>query len=638
MSLHRLASITIGVPDAGARARASTATSASPRRSPAASRAPTAASSCASRRRRAGALLALAIGVDDADDLARVAAALAKLGVAAERSERALEAPSSRSRGVRVGSSSSRASRRSRRRALALNAPGRTQRVDARSPAVLAGAPARPRRLSHVVIGSPDAAASKRFFTEGIGFRVSDEVPAIGASFMRCSTDHHNLLVQPGPVPFLHHTAWEMDDVDAVGRAAAAMVAADASAPRLGPRPPRHRLELLLVPARPGGQLRRVLERPRRDRRRRGLEGGGVDERAPARGVGAAGAEELSRTRRHRRARARRGVTRTGAADESLHERLRSASPGGDVRRACVRRAALRRGRGRAQLRDRSGKTTSRRCSDPRSDRVVVGLRARRCLLLAERTSQAVAVDLRGQGRSTRTPGRYTLDDMVQRPRALHRAATIGRPTLVSGLSSGGELAAWLSAYARLRSSFAARTTRAPAAVRLRGEPFVRSDRSARRSARCSRSSADISATSGAAAIGTPWAPPHGIELPAWMAVLIAPMAGRRASAEPEGIRPGVARARSGPAASPRAATTRGSLSAVEACSVLRTHHFRKVDEANGLLGALADVQAARVRELVTAAGPPVRPGRSPRWATPCADRTRSSSRTRWSDRAAALP
>jgi hypothetical protein len=56
---------------------------------------------------------------------------------------------------------------------------------------------------------------------------VSDEVPAIGASFMRCSTDHHNFLVQPGPFPFVHHTAWEMDDVDAVGSAAAAMVAAD---------------------------------------------------------------------------------------------------------------------------------------------------------------------------------------------------------------------------------------------------------------------------------------------------------------------------------------------------------------------------------------------------------------------------
>src|SRR5262245_18186871 len=37
---------------------------------------------------------------------------------------------------------------------------------------------------------------------------------------------------------------------------------------------------------------------------------------------------------------------------------------------------------------------------------------------------------------------------------------------------------------------------------------------------------------------------------------------------------------------------------------VLLTHHFRVLDEATGdLLGALADVQAARARELVAAAG-----------------------------------
>jgi catechol-2,3-dioxygenase len=80
-----------------------------------------------------------------------------------------------------------------------------------------------------VVIGSPDAATSRRFFVEAIGFKVSDQVPGMGASFLRCSTDHHNLLVQSGPFPFLHHTAWEMDDVDAVGRAAAAMIGADPS-------------------------------------------------------------------------------------------------------------------------------------------------------------------------------------------------------------------------------------------------------------------------------------------------------------------------------------------------------------------------------------------------------------------------
>jgi len=61
---------------------------------------------------------------------------------------------------------------------------------------------------------------------------------------------------------------------------------------------------------------------------------------------------------------------------------------------------------------------------------------------------EVFAVDLRGQGRSTRTPGRYTLDnfgnDLVR-----FIDVVIGRATIVSGLSSGGVLAAWLSAYAK---------------------------------------------------------------------------------------------------------------------------------------------------------------------------------------------
>ena len=60
---------------------------------------------------------------------------------------------------------------------------------------------------------------------------------------------------------------------------------------------------------------------------------------------------------------------------------------------------------------------------------------------------QVFAVDLRGQGRSTRTPGRYTLDnfgnDLVR-----FIAHGVRRPVICSGLSSGGVLSAWLSAYA----------------------------------------------------------------------------------------------------------------------------------------------------------------------------------------------
>jgi pimeloyl-ACP methyl ester carboxylesterase len=67
--------------------------------------------------------------------------------------------------------------------------------------------------------------------------------------------------------------------------------------------------------------------------------------------------------------------------------------------------------------------------------------------LLAERF-QVFAVDLRGQGRSTRTPGRYTLDN-IGNDLVRFLDLVIGRPAIVSGLSSGGVLAAWLSAYAK---------------------------------------------------------------------------------------------------------------------------------------------------------------------------------------------
>ena len=227
MPLHRLASITIGVPEPeGVRAfyRDFGLAETEPGRFETADGGEQLRIERAPRRR----LLALAVGVDGADDLGRAAAALAELGVEAERSALSLGATEPVS-GVRVTLAVEPRLEQKPPPLLALNAPGRSPRLDARSPAVLSATPARPRKLSHVVIASPDAAASRRFFADGIGFRLSDEVPAIGASFMRCSSDHHNLLVQPAPVPFLHHTAWEMDDVDAVGRAAAAMVGADAS-------------------------------------------------------------------------------------------------------------------------------------------------------------------------------------------------------------------------------------------------------------------------------------------------------------------------------------------------------------------------------------------------------------------------
>jgi len=173
------------------------------------------------------ALRALTVGVDDADDLGRAASALSKLGLATERAGKALRTREPVT-GIDVTLAIEPRIAQKAEPQLPTNGPGRTARPDARSDAAVmrAGTPL-PHKLSHVVTTSTDAAASRRFFVEGLGFRMSDEVAAIGAAFLRCSTDHHNVLVQPGPIAFLHHTAWEMDDVDAVGAAAAALVAAD---------------------------------------------------------------------------------------------------------------------------------------------------------------------------------------------------------------------------------------------------------------------------------------------------------------------------------------------------------------------------------------------------------------------------
>jgi catechol 2,3-dioxygenase-like lactoylglutathione lyase family enzyme len=172
-------------------------------------------------------LVRLGIGVDDLDDLDRVAAGLGALGVPLGRGEGSVTAADP---GTQVTVRVEVAGRVAQEPTPApgYNAPGVTVRTDGRAPGILREEPVRPRKLGHVVLGSTDREASQRFFTQGIGFKVSDEVSDI-AAFMRCSTDHHNVLVQQAPVAFLHHTSWQVNDVDEVGRGASAMLAADPS-------------------------------------------------------------------------------------------------------------------------------------------------------------------------------------------------------------------------------------------------------------------------------------------------------------------------------------------------------------------------------------------------------------------------
>ena len=105
------------------------------------------------------------------------------------------------------------------------NAPGAVARVNERAPAVF-GAARPPRRLGHLVIGTPDLAATRDLLVNGVGCKVSDEVEGI-IHFLRCSTDHHNIGLVHSPVPILQHYSWECDDLDHIGQTATALYRTD---------------------------------------------------------------------------------------------------------------------------------------------------------------------------------------------------------------------------------------------------------------------------------------------------------------------------------------------------------------------------------------------------------------------------
>jgi catechol 2,3-dioxygenase-like lactoylglutathione lyase family enzyme len=69
-----------------------------------------------------------------------------------------------------------------------------------------------PQKISHIVVHSPDHKAMVRFFTDVLGFKVSDWLGDFMA-FLRCNEWHHRLAILPGP-PCLNHVAYDMLSVD----------------------------------------------------------------------------------------------------------------------------------------------------------------------------------------------------------------------------------------------------------------------------------------------------------------------------------------------------------------------------------------------------------------------------------------
>ncbi|MBE8517427.1 alpha/beta hydrolase [Amycolatopsis sp. H6(2020)] len=229
--------------------------------------------------------------------------------------------------------------------------------------------------------------------------------------------------------------------------------------------------------------------------------------------------------------------------------------------------------------------------------------------LLADRF-QVFAVDLRGQGRSTWTPGRYSVDifggDLVR-----FIDLVIGRPTVVSGLSSGGVIAAWLSAFA------------APGQVRAaiyEDAPLFASEADPA----CGQS---ISQGVGPMFrlwhkwLGSQWSIGDWAGLQAAMGrELPSSLLGGLTRMAPPPPSNALSEAPTGPPqnlkeydpewghafSSGRATATcdHENMLATVKVPVLFTHHFHDIDPRTGnLLGALSDLQVDRARQLITSAG-----------------------------------
>jgi 2,3-dihydroxy-p-cumate/2,3-dihydroxybenzoate 3,4-dioxygenase len=77
-------------------------------------------------------------------------------------------------------------------------------------------------RLGHLVLASPDVAASEAFMTQTLNFRVSDRIDGV-ATFMRCFPNplHHSFGIGPARdgQPMLQHVNFMVTEIDDIGRA-----------------------------------------------------------------------------------------------------------------------------------------------------------------------------------------------------------------------------------------------------------------------------------------------------------------------------------------------------------------------------------------------------------------------------------
>ncbi|MCX6458993.1 MAG: VOC family protein [Actinobacteria bacterium] len=166
------------------------------------------------------------LGADNADDLDRIASSLKAMDIdSAIDGDRLTTAdPVTKTRVVVVVQERV---EQPRVEAVPFNGPGRVERVNSRADGVMRESRVTPRKLGHVLIVSPESLSTIRFFSDGLGFKVSDYANVKSNAFMRCSEDHHNIGIFGGDATYPHHSSWQVDDVDDIGRGAEDLLNAD---------------------------------------------------------------------------------------------------------------------------------------------------------------------------------------------------------------------------------------------------------------------------------------------------------------------------------------------------------------------------------------------------------------------------
>ncbi|QIG78621.1 VOC family protein [Stakelama tenebrarum] len=110
--------------------------------------------------------------------------------------------------------------------AFAINAPGRIVRHGRSAILPKASyAPAKPLRLGHVLVFSPDVLRSVAFVTDALGMGLADRSEDIIAfTCTKQGSDHHVIAFAKSPGVGFHHASFQVNDPDEVGRGGAALL------------------------------------------------------------------------------------------------------------------------------------------------------------------------------------------------------------------------------------------------------------------------------------------------------------------------------------------------------------------------------------------------------------------------------